>query len=343
MAPAGPRLEALPGDAATMRFLIFGDWGRQGKSNQREVAASMGVVAEQLGVAFAVSTGDNVYDHGISSSADPLWAQTFTNQYTHPALASLPFYGVMGNHDWTGNVSAQVSPLGVHASDTRWVADMSFAASPEAARTLHWLGVDAGAKPANASWAPLLCLVYVDTSPWVQEYRAATGQMNWVGAGIVPPATTAAQWQSWEDAQAARLTAALGGCNARWKMVVGHHPVYSYGGHKSQPEMQRLNQIMRDAGVAAYLNGHDHDLQLIRKPAGASDAAAPLYLTSGAGSDTRDDVAEPGDGTLLFSYGRAGFTLAELGWDTLQLHFFDREGARLGTHTLPWTALPAGR
>jgi hypothetical protein len=125
-------------------------------------------------------------------------------------------------------------------------------------------------------------------------------------------------------------------------MVVGHHPVYSYGGHRSQAELQRLNGIMRSAGVVAYLNGHDHDMQLIRKPAGGAAPDVPLYLTSGAGSDTRDDVADPKDGTLLYSYGSAGFTVVELGWDTAMLHFFDRDGARLHTHTQPWVAPPSG-
>ena len=335
-APPAAHMPPLPGNAATMRFLVFGDWGRQGRSNQNAVAAAMGAVAEQIGVSFAVSTGDNVYERGIVSASDTLWKATFTDVYTHPSLASLPFYGVMGNHDWLSNVTAQVSPSGVRASDARWTAHMSFAASPAAARTLHWLGVEAGDAPSDPARAPLLALVYVDTSPWVQEYRAAGNLMNWAAAGIVPPSPTAAQWQAWEDAQAARLSAALAGSNARWKMVVGHHPVWSYGGHKSQSEMQRLNAIMRSAGVAAYLNGHDHDLQLIRKPAGASDPAAPLYVTSGAGSDTRDDVADPGDGTLLYGYGSAGFAVVELGWDTLRVHFFDRDGARLHTHALPW-------
>ena len=336
--PAGARLPPLPADAASMRFLVFGDWGRQGRFNQAEVAQSMGAVAEQLGVSFAVSTGDNVYDRGITSATDPLWKVTFTDMYAHPALAELPFYAVVGNHDWLSNVTAQVAPGGVRAADPRWTAHMSFAPQASAARTTHWLGVDAGATPANASWTPLLALVYVDTSPWVQEYRAAAGLMNWAAAGIVPPSPGAAQWQAWEDAQAARLTAALAGSNARWKMVVGHHPVYSYGGHHSQPELQRLNAIMRAAGVVAYLNGHDHDLQLIRKPAGE---AGPLYVTSGAGSDTRDDVSDPGDGTLLYSYGNAGFAAAELSWDTLRLHFYDRDGARMFTHTQPWAAATA--
>lgn len=109
---------------STLRFLVVGDWGRQGAYNQSVVALSMGAAAASVGgVSFVVSTGDNVYDAGIRNvngaraarrarvtcadahsaslpsvwpGADPLWLATFTNIYTHPAL-QVPWYAVMGN------------------------------------------------------------------------------------------------------------------------------------------------------------------------------------------------------------------------------------------------------
>ena len=259
---------------------------------------------------------------------------TFSRVYTHPALA-LPWYAAMGNHDWyaPGNVSAQVDPA-LRRRDSRWV------------------GLQAGtrsfyASPGDAT--PLLTLVFVDTSPWLLSYRAKAGAMDWAQGGIVGLAGAAYDslagrlaWAAWEDAASAALEAQLQASTARWQIVVGHHPIYSYAGrHGSTTELTRLNGILRRGGAHAYLNGHDHDLQLIRKPAGE---AGPLYVTSGAGSDTRDDVADPGDGTLLYSYGNAGFAAAELSWDTLRLHFYDRDGARMFTHTQPWAAAaPSGR
>lgn len=92
--------------------------------------------------------------------------------------------------------------------------------------------------------------------------------MDWAGAGIVSsdadPAsiTGLEEWQAWEDAQVSRLDEALGACGSRWSIVVGHHPVYSYStDHGSTKELSRLNDVMRAHGVAAYLNGHDHNLQ----------------------------------------------------------------------------------
>jgi hypothetical protein len=388
--------EAGGGDLVTLRFLVLGDWGRQGMpshthfatqchktlsrnsvssfsahippplppagaSNQSVVASSMGDVAASLGASFVLSTGDNVYGRGISSASDPLWAATFTNVYTHPFLSDMPFFAVAGNHDWMGNVSAQVHPTrGVCCvaaagssgrADVRWRAGMSFQNTPAHARSDHWAGIPAGSAPAGGVNPPLISLVYVDTSPWVAEYRQLNS-MDWAAAGIIPPglapgsAGAAAAWDAWEEAQVRRLRDSLASSNARWKIVVGHHAVHSYGEHGSTPELARLDAVLREGGAVAYVNGHDHDLQLIQ-PGAASVATAasplgPIYLTSGAGSATRGDVAAPANGTLLHSWAGCGFHVMEVGWNTLHIHAHDGvSGARLHTHARPWQAPPA--
>jgi tartrate-resistant acid phosphatase type 5 len=325
------------------------------------VASSLGDVAAAIGASFVLSTGDNVYEAGISSATDPLWAATFTNVYTHAALSDVPFFSVLGNHDWLGNVTAQVHPTrgvccvapaggnGANARvDGRWRAGMSFQASPSRSRSDHWAGIRAGS--ASSVNPPLLSLVYVDTSPWVSEYRALTS-MDWAAAGLIPrtaaaPGTpaSAAAWAAWEDAQVNRLTAALAASDARWKIVVGHHAIHSYGEHGSQPELARLDAALRAGGAVAYVNGHDHDLQLIQPDVAAAAAPlGPVYLTSGAGSATRGDVAAPGsNGTLLHSWSGCGFHAIEVGWDTLRIHAHDGvSGKRLFTHARAWQPPPA--
>jgi hypothetical protein len=300
----------------------------------------MGAAAARLSAAFVVSTGDNVYESGITSATDQTWKRTFTDVYTHPALLSLPFYAVMGNHDWYGNVTAQVSPLGVRVADTRWRGEMSFSNAPGGGQTDHW---PAGT-PAGTTAPPLLSLFYVDTSPWVVEYRTG-GRMDWVAAGVLPADAlrtaggAAIAWAAWESAQLARLTGALAASSARWKVVVGHHGIYSQAaGHGSQLELTRLNAVLRAGGAAAYINGHDHDLQLMERPPGAG---APVYLTSGAGSQCRDDVVDPRDGSMLFSYGFAGFNAVSVTRDALSITSFDKGGAPLHNYTQAWAPPPA--
>lgn len=97
----------------------------------------------------------------------------------------------------------------------------------------------------------------------------------------------------------------------------------------------------------------------------------PVYVTSGAGSSTRNDVRDPGDGSLFYSYGLAGFTAASLTWvrshtervpllthavvmriyslspvhlssqDELTLTSYDRFGTVLNVYAQPWAPRPA--
>ncbi len=318
-------------DSKSVCFLAVGDFGRQGGFNQRAVAGGMAAVASSLRAQFVVSTGDNVYPAGITSGDDPRWRETFSDIYTAPSLA-VPWYAVLGNHDWVGNVSAQTRGI----ADARWRANMSFSLDTAGAVTEHGSYGD----------APLLSLFYVDTTPWVHEYRNG-GSIDWVTGGVLPPDAAAgppgareAAWRAWEDAQAARLASALNASSARWRVVVGHHAVYSYAReHGSQAELARLNGILRASGVAAYVNGHDHNLQVIRAP-GDDAQAGPLYVTSGAGSQTRDSVVDPHDGSLLFSYGHAGFSAVQVTPHALTLTSYDMAGQLLDTTSLQWADRP---
>lgn len=87
-----------------VRFLVIGDWGRNGHSGQREVAKSMGEVWDQ-GADFVVSTGDNFYTLGVSSASDSKWKKSFSEIYS---VGMRPWHPVLGNHDYGGRVQAQL-------------------------------------------------------------------------------------------------------------------------------------------------------------------------------------------------------------------------------------------
>jgi tartrate-resistant acid phosphatase type 5 len=62
---------------APLNFLVVGDWGRNGDSNQREVAVQMGKAAEGLASQCVISVGDNFYEDGVQSTSDPMWRSSF--------------------------------------------------------------------------------------------------------------------------------------------------------------------------------------------------------------------------------------------------------------------------
>ncbi|GFH21815.1 metallophos domain-containing protein, partial [Haematococcus lacustris] len=117
---------------------------------------------------------------------------------------------------------------------------------------------------------------------------------------------------------------------ARWKVVVGHHPVRSYGEHCKGGkggdcvDMQWLRPIMAEHQAAAYFSGHEHDLQLIKSKATASPTDPVYYVVSGAGSDIRDhdysNVEQDTERETNFLAGKAGFVAVFIKDGRMTLH-----------------------
>jgi len=123
----------------------------------------------------------------------------------------------------------------------------------------------------------------------------------------------------------------LGKSSAAWKIVAGHHPVYSAGTHGGAKEMKKeLDPIMRSAGANIYLSGHDHSQQHF----GYRNVN---YIVSGAGSklarERSDDFPPESDPKhVQGSLGFAGLRIC--GKDTATLKFYDQNGKTKYTATL---------
>lgn len=66
---------------------------------------------------------------------------------------------------------------------------------------------------------------------------------------------------------------------ADWLFVCGHHPVYSIGRHGPTPRLvNQLRPLLEKYKVAAYLCGHDHNLQHIQG-APAWPLPSPTHLS----------------------------------------------------------------
>ena len=70
--------------------------------------------------------------------------------------------------------------------------------------------------------------------------------------------------------------------DAPWKIVFGHHQIYSSGVYGlNQPFIQTLTPIFQKYGVQLYINGHDHHYERSQSIKGTT------YLICGAGAGTR--------------------------------------------------------
>ena len=241
--------------AGALSFIAMGDWGRQGEFNQRAVAAQMGRVARRLDAAFILALGDNFYPSGVQSVNDPQWRTSFEDVYTAHAL-HVDWYVALGNHDYDGDVQAQVDYSQV---SRRWRLPARYYAFREKVAD----GVDAE-------------FFVLDTSPFITESGGERQQQP------VPHTDTTAQ-RKWLDS-------ALAVSTAKWKFIAGHHPVYGHRLFPVIPEMERLI-VPRVAkyGIAAYFSGHEHRLQHI-----VPDGSVAHYFVSGAASETRTGSRMPG-------------------------------------------------
>ena len=263
-----------------LRFLVVGDWGRNGAAYQTWVAAQM---AKRPG-SFVVSTGDNFYLDGVSSVRDPQWDTSFERIYS-PALGR--WYAVLGNHDYGGDTEAQIERTFIPGS--RWyMRDRWFDVK----------GADFG--------RPDVHLFFLDTVAW----HGKEGKF----------------WRLWGDStslvaqrkQKEWLEDKLSGSDARFKLVFGHHGIFSIGAHGGKTEMRELDDVLRRYGVAAYVHGHDHCMFHITH-------RGMNYVCSGAGSRMKPDYTggekygcvvkgfcdEPGERRPTFPVWRAYFGRSE--------------------------------
>jgi acid phosphatase len=270
-----------------LNFLIIGDWGRKGTPGQLAVADGMSRVAEQLKSRFVVTTGDNFYD-GVTNLYDAHWQESYEAVYNSPPL-QIPWYVVLGNHDYQGCVQAQLDYV---CLSERWRLPARYYAVEEA--------IDATASAL---------LVFLDTSPFLSSYQPNGPEYIESLRGQDP------------EPQLTWLQPTLAASKATWKLVFGHHPIYSASPyHGDTLELRhRLLPILQAHHVQAYICGHEHDLQHL-----AADGVD--YFVSGAGAECRESGWRRDS---RYSVSELGFSAISLTRDCLRVEFYDANGKRL--------------
>lgn len=267
-----------------LHFIVMGDWGRNGENYQKEVAAGMGKAAHDLGASFVIATGDNFYPYGVASTQDYHWISSFENIYTAQSL-HVKWFPVLGNHDYISNPDAEVEYSKI---SSRWSMPSRYYS-----RTFT-IGADT------------VLLAFLDTDPIVKEMLGVKHDTIKYPAGGVER-----QYQWLENL--------LSSSKARWKMVVGHHPLYTGGWRKDSRDTKNMKEYLEPVfakyNVDVYICGHEHHLEYI-KPAGKTH-----YIISGAASETRPVALHPDGGK--FAAAVQGFATFSVSRDKLLIQFID--------------------
>lgn len=253
-------------DGASLDFFAVGCAG-SGNQGQYKLAEIMAAAAEKQDISFVLYLGDNFYGAGVKSVKDRQWKTKFEDVFKAPSL-EMPFYAVLGNHDYLRNPQAQVEYT---ALSTRWKM-------PERYYTFSRTLAD----------GTLVDFFALDTQPIHQG--GGKEQVAWI-----------------EDK--------LSNSKADWKIVFGHHPVYSGDKlHRSKTlnVRQALEPLFIKYGVQLYLSAHSHNIEVMREMSGVN------YIISGAGSRPRNVYW--GDNTR-FAYAAIGFTSLHVSKESIGVQF----------------------
>lgn len=308
-----------------LNFISIGDWGDT--MAKTYVATIMGEYASSYSAEFVLGIGDNMYDTGVSSVDDPQFSAKFEETFEAESL-EVPWYIVGGNHDYYGNIDAQVE---YSQRSERWTF-------PELYYTEEIAGQD----------GVTVTIVALDTwringgDTYVQyDAESRTGVIRDVGLltqhwqqGVVTNGTydsitrtfparelapdfQASTGATADDEQLEQLDWWLGNSTADWKIVMGHFPVYSCTAAEHGDTTSLVNSlapILSKHGVNAYFSGHDHILQHIVKD-------GVNFFGSGAGARTHSSVNADYAGLMGHAAGHYGFMVHELSTTEMKTTF----------------------
>ncbi|HZZ83441.1 MAG TPA: metallophosphoesterase [Anaeromyxobacteraceae bacterium] len=307
-----------------LRVLLLGDFGDD-TCQQRAVADAVLAAHRRAPFDLGIHLGDNLYECGPDAALPGAGACAFGPDGNavapgfHPPtddrfrrllegplapLAAgprpLPFYAALGNHD-VNTSGACLAPGERAAAVGRAKACLEVAhESPLWHMPGRHYVVDRG--PAR--------FIVLDGNLLVGDYGGFTleGEVEFAREATRP-------------------------CAGRRCFIVAHHPAATAGSHVADWKDGRYRERLRrvqdafQGPIAAWLSGHDHDLQQLRAPGGYD------VFVSGNGSRQRPserfEKVMPPEARLLFASTSWGFASLELFDDGWGVRFEDAAGVSL--------------
>jgi len=249
----------------------YRDWGganlgvdSNAYHNVYAVASQMATTKSTANPQFVIGTGDNFYWCGLQNSSDPQiqtdWVQPFSS-------LNLPWFNILGNHDYSYSVQAQ---LDYAKQNSQWVLPSRYY----------------NQRVPLGSSGKYMTILYLDTSPCISQYRSSSNK-GWDPCGPkYPTCSISAGDDDFEGSCNFHANVLTQDCGKQfnwlqsklnavpasdWLLLVGHHPAHEI-------DVLDFTSAFQKRGFSLYLNGHVHTLsQYTVDNRGA-------YITTGAGS-----------------------------------------------------------
>lgn len=202
-----------------------------------------------------------------------------------------------------------IVPVGVTSpSDQRWRDGWEELYAP--------LGIPIYASTGNHDWgladSPAAQILYSQTSrTWkmpASYYTYTAGPAQFFALSTNAMSETQIHWL---DRELARST-------AKWKIVYGHHPIYSYSSHGDSPELERMLLPVLKGRVHAYIAGHDHLTQHLKPIDGVH-----FFVVPSSGQTARP--TKKGERTIAADEFD-GFMVLDVSPESLKVSFVDAAG-----------------
>jgi len=290
------KLTLAPG---ALNFIAMGDWGRNGSDHQKVVAEQMGKTASEVKAQFIISTGDNFYPSGVVSEFDPLFRYSFEDIYTAFSL-QWDWYPVLGNHDYKTNPDAQVAYSKI---SRRWKMPARYYS-----KLISIPGDTAGK----------ILILFIDTNTLIPEFYSNSEY------GPNVRTQDSAKQKQWIVKELSNPSP-----NIKWKMVVGHHPMFSGGGrtegYDTKAIRNSLKPLLDKYNIDIFLAGHEHSLQHLVA------TGKTQHFISGAASEKTPVHLIPESKMVASEYG---FMLFSVTKNALTVNAIDYTGKIIYTTTI---------
>jgi 3',5'-cyclic AMP phosphodiesterase CpdA len=236
---------------------------------------------------FAVMLGDNIYPDGATAGADgrddaERFRKVFQEPYASFAALAPDFriYVALGNHDWRTSREGAMAQVRFHESTP-----------PFYMRGIRYRVAPTG-NPRDLEIFVLDTHVLLSGVTVLEDELADDGSELHTDE-VDPPSPWSLPQTDEERGMVAWLERSLADSPARWKIVIGHHPIWSSAGSKFQ-QARALRALILPAlcrHADLYLAGHEHTLEVhtdaCKDVPEASGRAPLLEVVSGAAAKQR--------------------------------------------------------
>lgn len=200
-------------------------------------------------------------------------------------------------------------------SDARWKSQWDTLYDP--------LGIKIFASLGNHDWglsdSPAAEILYSERSP---SWRMPASYYTFTAG---PAQFFALDTSEVSEAQLLWLDAELKKSALKWKVVYGHHPIYSDGPHGDNPELIKRLLPLLQKRVDLYLAGHDHIFDHIK-------ADGLEFFTSGGGGAVLNLVK--GGPRSQFARSAHGFTIVDIDANEVRVRFIGADSKQLYAYAI---------